>query len=195
MNSKLATFALVAVLPLAVGAQSSSKPQTREGFTIAFGFGTGSVGLSCDGCGSVDRQSDPTGFLRIGGTVRPNLTVAGETRGWTHEVDANTTATVGFLLANVHYYPRPANGWYLEGGLGIGEYRNTDAPTGNEFTATGGALSLGTGYDIRVGRNFSLTPFLSWAGTGNAKVKQNGVAATGSFDVNLLQIGLGFTWH
>ena len=43
---------------------------------------------------------------------------------------------------------------------------------------------LGIGYDIRLGKNFSLTPYL------------NGVGA--SFDgdgLNVSQIGIGFSWH
>src|SRR4051812_405633 len=114
-SSRLALVALLAVAPFSLLA-GQSKPQTREGFTIAFGVGSGSVGASCDFCGS-DRQSSATGFLRIGGTVRPNLIIAGETRGWTHAVDATTTATVGFLLADALYYPKPQAGWYLEGGV------------------------------------------------------------------------------
>ena len=86
-------------------------------------------------------------------------------------------------------------GWYLEGGVGAGQYRNKDNPTGNELTATGGALSIGTGYDIRVAKNFSLTPFASWSANGGADVQVNGASQNADLNVNLFQIGLGFTWH
>jgi hypothetical protein len=191
---KSARIALVALLALSSQLVAQSKPQTREGFTIAFGVGSGSIGASCDFC-STSRQSDATGFLRIGGTLHPNLIIAGEARGWTHEIDETTTATVGFLLADLLYYPQPQHGWYLEGGLGVGQYKNSDDQSGNDFTSTGLALSIGTGYDFRVAKTFSLTPFLSWSGTGGAKVKQNGMSTGAKFDVNLFQIGLGFTWH
>jgi hypothetical protein len=183
----------IAVSSSDAGAQSA-KPQAREGFTISVGVGSGSVGFSCDGCGS-DRQSDATGYLRIGGAVRPNLVNAGVARGWRHDVDANTTATTGFLLADAIWYPRVTTGWYLEGGVGAGQYRNKDNPSGTEFTATGGALSIGTGYDFRVAKNVSLTPFLSWSANGGAEVKQGGTGSFTNLNVNLFQIGLGFTWH
>ena len=49
---------------------------------------------------------------------------------------------------------------------------------------TGSGAVLGLRYDARVGRNFSLTPYVRFM--------------AGSFDAgsaNVVQYGLGFTWH
>lgn len=46
----------------------------REGFWIGFGagYGSASVSASCDGC-SGDREGSFTGFLKLGGTLNPQV--------------------------------------------------------------------------------------------------------------------------
>ena len=61
------------------------------------------------------------------------------------------------------------------------------------FTAPSG--SLGAGYDVRVGRNFSLTPFINALATSGVKFKLGGVEVTSDIKINLVQLGLGVTWH
>jgi hypothetical protein len=182
---------LLASTPALLSAQE--RPQTREGFTIAFGVGAGSAGYGCDGC-SDDRRNGVTGFLRVGGTVRPNLIVSGQTRGYTRAEDG-VTQRFSFLLAGAQWYPQTATGWYVEGGLGFGSTSAKEDATGDEITSAGLAGSIGTGYDIRVGKNFSLTPFLNYMSTFGAESKGNGVSLNENLNGNVFQMGLGFTWH
>jgi hypothetical protein len=47
-----------------------------------------------------------------------------------------------------------------------------------------------------VARNFSLTPFINGLATSAVSFKVGGVTVTtDNFKVNLVQIGLGVTWH
>lgn len=184
---------------LAAPLLSQSKPQTRQGFTIGFGLGAGSAGITCNGCTS-DRENAPSAYLRIGGAVRPNLIIAGEMNGWTKKAsDAGTDEeiTMGFATAVALWYPHSQGGFYVKGGLGFGSI--SDDITDPTFTAkvesTGMAISLGTGFDFRMGKNFSLTPFVNYLATAGAKAKVNGVSTGEKLDANLVQIGLGFTWH
>ena len=187
--ASVAVAALLAAAPLA--AQSTSNPQTRQGFTIAFGLGAGSAGISCDGCDD-ERETGVSGFLRLGGAIRPNLVISGQTRGFRKEEDG-VTSTAGFLFAAAQLYPQPATGFYLEGGLGFGTLTISDAV--DELTSGGLAMTLGTGYDVRVGKNFSLTPFVNFMTTFGAEGKVNGISANEKLNTNVLQLGLGFTWH
>jgi hypothetical protein len=66
---------------LAAPVHAQVHPQTRSGFTIGFGIGAGSATFDCGGCNG-DQQTGRTGYLRIGGTVRPDLIVAGEIDAW-----------------------------------------------------------------------------------------------------------------
>ena len=106
------TAVLIALCASVVDAQ---KPQTRNGFTISFGLGGGSAGATCDDCSS-DRQSAPSGYLRIGGALRQNLILAGEVNAWTKEygeqgVTADLTITTVNFVAQ--WYPQPTSGFFV----------------------------------------------------------------------------------
>jgi hypothetical protein len=187
--------ALAAAPALAQGA--ASHPQTRDGFAISFGVGAGSAGFSCDGCSS-DRGNGGSGYLRIGGAVRPNLVIAGELNGWTKQ-ESGATGTIGYLTAVAQWYPAPASGFYLEGGIGGGSVQIdvTDLTTGTteRLESAGVAFQLGTGYDWRVARNFSLTPYVDFLTTAGGEAKYDGASLNERLDANVFQFGLGFSWH
>jgi hypothetical protein len=191
------TAVLVALCVSAVDAQ---KPQTRNGFTISFGLGGGSAGATCEGCSS-DRESAPSGYLRIGGAVRPNLVLAGEINGWSKEYDElGSTATLTIATVNfvAQWYPQPSNGFFLSGGAGTGSMGiEIRVPGAGKFSdnTTGFGYQLGTGYDIRLGSNFSLTPFATYFATAGGKFDAGGFGSGAKVDGNVFHIGLGFTWH
>jgi hypothetical protein len=56
-------------------------------------------------------------------------------------------------------------------------------------------LGLGVGYDFRLGRNFSLTPYANVVFRGENDRKLNDVSTGIDASFSLIQIGLGFTWH
>lgn len=87
------------------------------------------------------------------------------------------------LTALLRFYPNPAGGFYLTGGLGVATIDLGVSGFGSA-SETGTAALLGIGYDYRISRNVSITPF--WNGIG------------GSFDgggANFGQIGISFTRH
>jgi hypothetical protein len=108
--------------------------------------------------------------------------LGGGTTGWTKS-EGGVTLTVGTLVALIRFYPSSTGGFFLLGGLGLGTIHAQVDGFGSESETGAGAL-LGLGYDIRVGRNVSLTPF--W----------NGFAVRSSnADANVGQLGLGVTLH
>jgi hypothetical protein len=167
------------LLLLGVSVAPAQNAQTRQGFWIGFGLGMGSLGLSCDGCDGIGRESALSGYLKMGGTISPKLLLGGETNGWTKGIDG-TTVTAGNASFAAYFYPMPAGGLFLRAGLGLSTYQETgfDAETG--FGGT-----LGAGYDIRVGNNFSITPVLNlnW-----------GKPVTG-ISQNVVQFAIGGTFH
>ena len=171
---------------------SAQKAQERQGFNISFGIGGGSAGLSCDGCDGLDRESSTAMYLNIGGTVRPNLVVGGEISGWTKSEDG-ADGTISSLLATAHYYPIAQQGLYVGAGLGMTRLSFDDG-TG-EMTNTGLGFQLGAGYDIRVARNFSLTPYAQWVKGMKAEVEVDGTSTGTKVGADVWQFGLGFTWH
>jgi hypothetical protein len=91
--------------------------------------------------------------------------------------------SAGTLTAQVRFYPSSTAGFFLLGGLGVGQMDIQISGFGSASEMGMGAV-LGLGYDIRIGRNVSLTPF--W----------NGVALSNEDgDANFGQIGLSITTH
>jgi len=171
---------LVAVCALSVsvvGIAQAQNAQVRQGFWFSGGLGYGSLG--CDNCGS--REGGISGGLSLGGTITPRFLLGVGTSGWTKS-QQGATLTVGELDARVRFYPSATGGFFVTGGIGVGSV--TGSASGFSQTETGGGAILGIGYDYRVARNTSITPY--W----------NGYAMKNSnTDANVGQIGIAVTLH
>lgn len=184
-------LSLVAALMSMSAAVLAQNPQTRDGFGISFGFGNGSAGVECNNCSS-GRSSGLSGYLRLGGYLRPNLFLAGESNGWVHS-ESGVDETLGYYTFVAQWYPNVQTGLYLKGGLGFATYAATDGT--DNLSATAPAITLGLGYDFRVGKNFSLTPFGNYLRSIESELKANDTSTGFNLSTNVFQIGLGFTWH
>ena len=185
--------AALALLILSAAPLQAQRPQVREGFWIGFGFGYGSLGASCDGCADIDREGGATFHLRMGGTLAPNLLLGGELNGWaTDNSSFGTEIVAANASAAVYFYPMATGGLFLKGGLGFATYSEQN---GGELTSDGVGLLLGGGYDIRVSRNFSLTPVVSfYLGTGG-DLEFDGTTVAEGWNQNVIEFALGFTFH
>jgi len=170
------------LLLLGTSAASAQKPQTRKGFWIGFGFGWGSYGFSCDGCASFDRAGSYTGYIKLGGTVNPHLLLGAESAVWS-KTEGGGTVTAGNVTFNAYYYPKPAGGLFLNGGVGFS--RAEISGSGVSAGETGPGFTLGAGYDLRVGTNISIVPNVQWV---------YGHPESG-FSQNFYHFALGVTFH
>jgi hypothetical protein len=179
---KLRATGLSALLTvLLAGTAFAQNAQTRDGFWIGGGLGYGSLGLSCDGCADVDRTGGISGYAKLGMTVRPNVLLGVEMNGWTKS-EGDARVTLGNFSGAAYWYPMATNGLFIKAGAGYSAL-SADAGTGSA-TDTGFGLLGGVGYDIRMGRNMSITPVANYF--------------RGGFDggsANVLQIGVGVTSH
>ncbi len=166
-------------LPHTVSAQDN--PQTREGFWIGLGLGWGSLG--CSGCSS--RESSGAGVLKLGGTVNQQLLLGVESSAWTKE-DSGVRLTHANVVFLGQFYPTAESGFFVQGGIGVSEFKASTSGSGISVSASDNGLGLtaGAGYDVRVGSNFSITPY--------------GLYSWGNFDggsADHFQLGAGVTWH
>jgi|SRR5438477_8012739 len=194
--SAVSRFSAAALLLAVVGttAVQAQHPQTRQGFWIGFGFGGGSARLSCNGCGDTTITA-ATGHIKLGGTLRPNLLIGGEVNGWSKPREGGEKFTLGNVSAIVQYYPAPANGFFLKGGLGFATVEDNSDVDG-KFTGTGFGFIFGLGYDIRVARNFSLTPIANLYYGGIGELSQGGSNSSGlGWKQSVVEIGLDFMFH
>lgn len=174
MLSALTLLFLVATTSL-----HAQRPQTREGFWFNVGLGYGSLG--CDDCND-EREGGFSGGLSLGGTVGKHWLLGAGLAGWNKDED-NGRLSVGTLDFRARFYPSASGGFFLTGGVGFGTIR-LEIDGFGDTSENGGAVLLGLGYDIRVGKNVSLTPY------GNIFGVKNDDA-----DANVAQIGLGVTVH
>jgi hypothetical protein len=173
----LVTLGFLGVISVPAGLEAQLS-QTREGFWFNVGLGYGSLG--CQDC--TGREGGLSGGLALGGTLSSKVLLGGATNSWYKEQDG-VTLSASTLTANLRFYPSATGGFFLQGGLGLGVIDIAVAGLGSD-SQTGAGAVLGLGYDIRVSRNVSLSPY--W----------NGVAVTHSDgDANFGQIGLGLTIH
>lgn len=172
---------LIVLASLVVGLAAPSaaqKPQERKGFWFNAGLGYGSLG--CEGCDG--RESGLSGGLSLGATLSPHVLLGVGTTGWTKTQDG-ATLTVGTLDARARIYPVADGGFFFTGGIGVGVVDVYAGDFGNE-SQTGVGFLFGLGYDLRLGKNVSLTPF--WNGF---------VINVDNTTTNVGQIGLGVTIH
>ena len=176
--SRVAAVAALSLL-LGVSVAAAQHPQTRQGFWIGFGLGYGTLGFSCDGGCASDRTGSFSGYLKMGGTISPKLLLGGESSGWTKS-EFGTTMTAGNASLAAYFYPMPAGGLFVKGGLGLSSLQISGADA-----ETGFGMTLGTGYDVRIGTNFSITPVLNF---------NWGKPATG-LSQNVVQLAIGASFH
>lgn len=170
-------FGVVAALTVSAASAYAQNAQIRDGFWISGGLGYGSLG--CDGCGS--RTGSVSGDLSLGGTISPRFLLGVGTAAWTKS-EQGATLTVGTLDGRVRFYPSRAGGFFLTGGIGFGSVRGDWG--GFSATETGVGTILGLGWDIRVARNTSITPYWNGFAMKNANT-----------DANVGQMGLAVTLH
>src|SRR6476661_7074022 len=143
--------AVVASLAVATAAQAQKAP-VRQGFWLSGGLGMGSLG--CQDCGS-SRENGLTGDLSLGGTLSPRWLVGVGTSGWSKSENGGRL-TVATLDARLRFYPWTAGGFFLTGGIGGAEVR--ESVGGLSVSEKGVGALFGIGYDYRVARNTSITP-------------------------------------
>jgi hypothetical protein len=166
---------------LLASSASAQQAQTRQGFWVGGGMGYGSLGLSCTGCVDVGRTGGLSGYAKLGGTLRQNILLGVEMNGWTKS-ESGATITMGNFSGAAYWYPMATQGLFIKGGAGYSVLAVDDGFSSANDSGFG--LLGGVGYDIRVGRNLSITPVANWF---------RGGFDGGSADV--LQLGMGVTSH
>ena len=182
--------AALAALTAAAPPLAGQRPQTREGFWIGFGFGAGSARETCDGCGDTT-VTGATGFVKLGGTLNDKVLLGGELMVWTKDYNPGTE-TLGSATFIVQYYPAVRSGFFVKGGVGFSDY---DFRNGASVTGAGPGITLGVGYDIRVARNFSITPTIDFWGGSPGDLKSGSSTVATGWKQTVADFNLSVTFH
>jgi hypothetical protein len=170
--------------------------QEREGFWIGLGVGYGSASVSTDEFSGGDREGSATGFLKLGGTLNPQLLVGVESNAWVKSQD-DVTLTLGNLAGTVTYYPRPDFGFFVKGGVGLSFVSTEVASGGVDVTVrkTGWGVIAGVGYDWRVGRRISITPCFNFYTGKPGDIRLEGETILSKWKQNVVDFAVGVTFH
>lgn len=186
-------------LVLSTGAAAvadAQHPHQRGGLWGGVGLGIGSAKATCSVCAG--RAVGATAHVRAGGTISQTLLVGLQGTGWL-EHQAATERSFLMLSAVGTFYLWPARGLYLA--TGIGGYRYVEADTASELSTQGLALHLGAGFELRITRGVSFSPFaalvLSGSGNPTRLDKSNGLRLPllSDMTVRFFQLGVAGTLH
>src|SRR5437762_6713999 len=194
MRTAACILAAAGLLGVTASVARAQYPQRREGFWIGFGLGYGSANITCGTCGSGPRTGGVTAFLKLGGTPSRNVLIGGAVNGWSHS-RGGATETMENVTGSLYYYPVATSGLFLSGGLGFSNYHVDTTPS---TSGTGWGFTGGVGYDVRVGRNVSLTPVVNFVYGALADfdvATSAGLTTASGWTQNVVDLGLGVTFH
>src|SRR5262245_24335698 len=188
--------ASLVVSSLLLSAASAGAEPYRSGFWFGFGAGYGSARLDCDGCGEPDREGSVSGYVRLGGTLNRHVLLGVRGNAWTKERDG-TRVTLGNGSGTITLYPGAYSGFFLEAGFGV-SWVDTSVREGAfdvSVSKAGFGFTSSLGWDLRVGRNFSLTPSLSYYYGHPGDISLDRVVVLADVSQSVWEISLGLTFH
>jgi hypothetical protein len=166
----------------AVSPAAAQESAPHRGFWIGFGLGGG-----WNTAKNVDNDTKPGGamYLRLGGTPNRQLLLGGELSGW-YSKEGDADLTRGNVTFSALFYPGRRGGFFLKGGVGASSVSTAVSSGAITVTETheGFGTTVGLGYDVRLGRNFFLTPNADFLFQ-----KIEGAQNT------LVLLSVGATWH
>ena len=133
-----------------------------------------------------------TGFVKLGGAPSRSLLIGAALNGWAHS-DGSATETMANVTASLYLYPQRRSGFFVTGGIGLATYHINSTPS---WDGTGWGFTAGVGYDLRFGRDVSLTPVVdyTWGDVGDVNRGSSGAVFT-RWRQNVFDVGLGVTFH
>jgi hypothetical protein len=148
------TVPAVAQEPAPEAAPQRLRP--RSGIWMDAGVGYGRLRLTCDGC-TIKGINGTTFTVTVGGSPSRYVHLGVEGQIWTGTADDRHEQVRGINLVGQWYPWGRSNGFFLRGGTGLVD--GVIAPITDSATVRGlgVGISLSLGYDLAIGRHFSLT--------------------------------------
>jgi hypothetical protein len=187
----------------------AEQPQTRSGFWLSVGAGVGSAQVDCDQCSAGNRVGSFSGTFRLGGTLGQHWLLGWEGNGWLKNnatewlpAYAGADRTLGGSFIVALYYPVASSGFFLKAGSGVswsgfsyGDCVDDSCYVQDAASGVGLGFTAGLGYDVRIGRNKSLTPELTLAVGLPRDMTEGGRNVATGWKFDIVAINLCFTFH
>jgi hypothetical protein len=169
--------------------ESRIAPSGHTGFHVALGVGAGWLGVSCDGCGGIERDGGLSGFVSLAGSVGGNTLIGIESTGWRRDY-GGTTGQGYSLMGQITGYLNETSGVFVATGLGLVGYREDGGGFGS-VSANGFGFAGRLGVEMPLGRSAALVPYVGYVTTFS------GAELEGFGDINIsnIQIGVALGVH
>lgn len=185
-------IAAFAALTATDSLRAQAAQPARSGFGMSLGLGTGSAGVTCEGCEELEeeRLNGLSGYFRIGGYASPKFFVGAEGTGWMRNSDEfeRRIAAISVVFLG---YPSVTGGFFLRSGVGVIRAVIED-PSNNSAVGEGYTWQFGVGYDIPFGAA-AITPYLTFVGSREVRLSINEIDTNFNLNPNILQGGLAIT--
>ncbi len=167
-------------------------PHVREGFWATVGVGYGGAKISCDQCGSLNREGQVSGMFALGAAASKSLMFGIEVAGWSKNLQGGR-AYLGTGTAIAKWYPQERGGLFIKGGLGLGYLDAFSGSTSNsipQISKAGFGYLVGVGYDLRVDWSISVSPVVIFSGG-----ELGSVSSLSGVGFNMIQALASITFH
>ncbi len=167
-------------------------PHVREGFWATVAVGYGGAKISCDQCGSLDREGQVSGMFALGAAASKSLMFGIEIAGWSKNLQGGR-AYLGTGTAMAKWYPQERGGLFVKGGVGLGYLDAFSGSTNNQIpqiSKAGFGYQVGVGYDLRVDWSISVSPVVIFSGG-----ELGSVSSLSGIGFNMIQALASITFH
>jgi hypothetical protein len=168
---------------------SSIEDPGHTGFHFGVGLGSGWLGLSCDGCGNLDRESGLSGYLSLTAPVGKTMLIGVESTGWTKDYGGKSGQGYSLMVQATRYL-NATSGLFLSTGLGLVGYKE-DVQFFGSTSGNGFGFSGRLGVELPLARRVALIPYFGYVTTiGGAKFEN-----TADINISNIQLGLALGIH
>jgi hypothetical protein len=199
---------LIVLIALPAPVWAEQQP-TRSGFWLSVGAGFGSAEVDCEQCSAGNRAGSFSGTVRLGGTLGQHWLLGWEGSGWLKNnatewlpAYADADRTLGNSSIVALYYPVASSGLYLKAGAGFsyfglsyGDCLDDSCYIQDVASGVGLGFTAGLGYDVRIGRNKSLTPEVTLAVGLPRDLTGGGRSIATGLKFDIVAVNLCFTLH
>ena len=183
--SQLLLLTATTVVFLLFAASSAQAQDGRRGFWFGIGAGSGwdvTQGLDLD-----ETPRGIAGFVRVGGTLTPQVLFGGEVIGRSVEEGDATLYRVNATFTML-IFPSSSGGFFVKGGIGPAIVAESFRGRNGSYRL-GLGLTAGAGLDVRLGGNLYVTPNV------DVLFQSFEVGANLRSTNRLLLCTIGLSWH
>ncbi len=188
-------IAAIALSVVDVGSLGAQGNQVRNGFWVMGGVAAAYNRTDCTNCPKEVGTSGVGTVLRLGGKVSRYVMIGGELYGFVDTKEDSRTEVGGVLFIG-QWYPWTHLGFWFRagGGISYADVRLNTSTNPEQVSKAGLGLSIGFGWDLRIARMVSITPFVTTYYNGLGAIDFSG----GTLDnvlTTMWQAGVGVTFH